>query len=99
MADKNLYLEPILILIKEKQNLARIEFKSTDLNGPGKYSEMEKWFSELESAIVQTPPDYYVENIILFEDACGKVIRIEYEYCDEDFKNHIPSIRIVADLK
>ena len=98
MSDKNQYLEPILMLLKEKQELARNEFKRTDLNRPGKYSEMEKWFSELESVITQTLPDYYVKSVMIYEDMCGKVTRIEYEYCDRGVKDHIPSLRIVADL-
>ena len=98
MSDKNQYMEPILILLKEKQELARNEFERTDLNGSGKYSEMEKWFSEIETIIARTPPEYYVENIILYEDARGTVGRVEYEYCDKEVKDRIPSLRIVAEL-
>ena len=98
MSDKNQYMEPILMLLKEKQELARNEFERTDLNGSGKYSEMEKWFSEIETIIARTPPEYYVENIILYEDARGTVGRVEYEYCDRGVRDHLPSLRIVAEL-
>ena len=98
MSDKNQFMEPILILLKEKQELARNEYERTDLNGSGKYSEMERWFSELEKTIVHTPPEYYVKNIILYEDVSGKIVRVEYEYCDRDMKDRIPSLRIVAEL-
>jgi len=98
VSNKNQYMEPILVLLKEKLDLARNEFKKTDLNGPGEYSKMEKWFSELEKIIVRTPPVYYVESIILYEDVCGKIVRVEYKYCDKEIKDHIPSLRIVAGL-
>lgn len=86
---ENKYLSEVLSVLKEKQELALMEFNRTDLNSPDQYDNIQQWFLEIQKQVRKSPPIHCVHCLHIFEDNGEKVLRIEYEYsdmemCDQD---------------
>ena len=78
---KNL-LERLLNDVEEKRKLSIKEFSRSDLYNTN-VDDVNMWYFQLKTIIIQNPPSGYCKSINIIEKN-NSVIGIEYEYVDEN---------------
>lgn len=85
--DNEKYLYHLLISISwQKQNTLSQKGKS-DIEPPNYDERVERWYGQITDLVMNNPPQYYVDSLVVNEDDKENAISISYQYYDQPIKD------------
>ena len=90
------YLSHLLNSINSCRETSIKEFYNTDLNSGLEIMELMNWYDTITSMVTESPPSYYVKNLVIVENTYDAINSVEYVYSQhgEEIHNATFTIRI-----
>lgn len=85
--DDEKFLYHLLISISwQKQNTLSQKGKS-DIEPPDYVERIEKWYDQITDLVLNNPPQYYVDSLVVKEDDMENAVSISYQYFDQSIND------------
>lgn len=82
--------------VAAKRRLGLDQFDKTDLNKRDKAESMCCWYDALADAVRRSPPDRYVDTVLVSEKQ-GIIIRVDYIYSEREVPAESIGFTILTD--
>lgn len=80
----NIYTQKLIGQIEDKRKLSITEFTKSDLYSDISLDDLNAWYSQLQDRINKKPPKQNVQQLTVYENEKGRIMKIEYRYYESE---------------
>ena len=89
------YLKHLLDSLETRMNVMRRQAGNTDLEPPNYKEMIEAWYVQIKTLILKEPPEYFVDELRVYQKDYFNVERIDYLLLEPENEVELVEIRTI----